>query len=61
MPKGLELLDWLEIREGFDRLGVRRVAHEFWSEKRRLLRMPFDKVRSPYRYTLQLPQHDSEV
>ena len=61
MPKGLELLDWLEISEGFDRLGVRRVAHEFWSDKRRLLRMPFNKVRSPHRYTLQLPQHDSEV
>ena len=29
MPKGLELLDWLEISEGFDRIGVRRVAHEF--------------------------------
>jgi 2-polyprenyl-6-methoxyphenol hydroxylase-like FAD-dependent oxidoreductase len=29
MPKGLELLDWLELGESFDRLGVRRVAHEF--------------------------------
>jgi 2-polyprenyl-6-methoxyphenol hydroxylase-like FAD-dependent oxidoreductase len=61
MPKGLELLDWLELGESFDRLGVRRVAHEFWSGERRLLRMPFDKVRSTHRYTLQLPQHDSEV
>src|SRR4028118_2293721 len=23
--------------------------------------MPFDEVRSPHRYTLQLPQHDSEI
>ncbi len=61
MPKGLELLDWLEIGEGFDRIGVRRVAHEYWSGERRLLRMPFDEVRSPHRYTLQLPQHDTEV
>jgi 2-polyprenyl-6-methoxyphenol hydroxylase-like FAD-dependent oxidoreductase len=61
MPKGLELLDWLELGESFDRIGVRRVAHEFWSGERRLLRMPFDEVRSPHRYTLQLPQHDSEV
>ena len=61
MPKGLELLDWLELGESFDKLGVRRVAHEFWSGERRLLRMPFDEVRSPYRYTLQLPQHDSET
>src|SRR3712207_1319473 len=61
MPKGLELLDWLELGESFDRIGVRRVAHEFWSgECRRLLRMPFDEVRSPHRYTLQLPQHRSE-
>jgi 2-polyprenyl-6-methoxyphenol hydroxylase-like FAD-dependent oxidoreductase len=61
MPKGLELLDWLELGESFDGLGVRRVAHEFWADGRRLLRMPFDEVRSPHRYTLQLPQHDSEV
>jgi len=61
MPKGLELLDWLELGESFDRLGVRRVAHEFWTDKRRLLRMPFYEVRSPHRYTLQLPQHDTEV
>ena len=61
MPKGLELLDWLELGESFDRLGVRRVAHEFWVNERCLLRMPFDEVRSPHPYTLQLPQHDSEV
>jgi 2-polyprenyl-6-methoxyphenol hydroxylase-like FAD-dependent oxidoreductase len=61
MPKGLELLDWLELGEGFHRLGVRRVAHEFWADGRRLLRMPFDEVRSPHPYTLQLPQHDSEA
>jgi 2-polyprenyl-6-methoxyphenol hydroxylase-like FAD-dependent oxidoreductase len=61
MPKGLELLDWLELGECFDRLGVRRVAHEFWVDTRRLLRMPFDEMRSPHRYTLQLPQHDSEA
>jgi 2-polyprenyl-6-methoxyphenol hydroxylase-like FAD-dependent oxidoreductase len=61
MPKGLELLDWLEIGESFDRLGVRRVAHEFWSGERRLLRMPFDEVHGTHRYTLQLPQHDTEV
>src|SRR4028119_1400871 len=61
MPKGLELLDWLELGESFDGLGVRRVAHAFWANERRLLKMPFDDVRSPHRYTLQLPQHDSEV
>jgi 2-polyprenyl-6-methoxyphenol hydroxylase-like FAD-dependent oxidoreductase len=61
MPKGLELLDWLGLGESFDRLGVRRVAHEFWADGRRLLRMPFDEVRSEHRYTLQLPQHDTEA
>ena len=62
MPKGLELLDWFELGESFDRLGVRRVAHEFWSGSgHHLLRMPFDEVRSTHRYTLQLPQHDSET
>ncbi len=61
MPRGLDLLDWLELGGSFDRLGVRRVAHEFWADERRLLRMPFDEVRSTHRYTLQLPQHDSET
>ena len=61
MPKGLELLDRLGLEEAFARSGVRRTAHEFWTGGRRVLTMPFDKVRSPHRYTLQLPQHDSEV
>src|SRR4028119_1367159 len=61
MPKGLELLDWLELGENFDRQGVRRVAHEFWANERRLLRMPFDEVRSPHRHTPQLPQHAPEA
>jgi 2-polyprenyl-6-methoxyphenol hydroxylase-like FAD-dependent oxidoreductase len=61
MPKGLELLDRLEIGDRFARSGVRRVAHEFWVGGRRLLTMRFDEVHSPHRYTLQLPQHDSEA
>ena len=61
MPKGLELLDLLGLTDAFARPGVRRTAHEFWSNGRRLLAMPFDEVRSPHRYTLQLPQHDSET
>jgi 2-polyprenyl-6-methoxyphenol hydroxylase-like FAD-dependent oxidoreductase len=61
MPKGLELLDRLEIGDDFAWSGVRRVAHEFWAGGRRLLAMRFDEVRSPHRYTLQLPQHDSEA
>jgi 2-polyprenyl-6-methoxyphenol hydroxylase-like FAD-dependent oxidoreductase len=61
MPKGLELLDWLGLGADFARLGVRRTAHEFWANGRRLLRMPFDEVRGPHRYTLQLPQHTSEA
>src|SRR4028118_1846033 len=61
MPKGLELLDWLELGENFDRQGVRRVAHEFWANERRLLRMPFDEVRSTHRYTLHPPHHDPEI
>jgi 2-polyprenyl-6-methoxyphenol hydroxylase-like FAD-dependent oxidoreductase len=61
MPKGLELLDWLGLAEDVARLGVRRTAHEFWADGRRLLTMPFDEVDSPHRYTLQLPQHDSET
>lgn len=62
MPKGLELLEWLGLGNDFARRGVRRTAHEFWRNgRRRLLRMPFNEVRSSHRYTLQLPQHDSEA
>ena len=61
MPKGLELLDLLGLAEDFARAGVRRTKHEFWSDGRRLLTMPFGGVRSRHRYTLQLPQHDSEA
>ena len=61
MPKGLELLDLLGLGEDFARFGVRRTAHEFWANGQRVLTMPFDEVRSPHRYTLQMPQHESET
>ncbi len=51
----------LSLEEAFARSGVRRTAHKFWAGGRRLLTMPFRKVRSPHRYMLQLPQHDTEV
>jgi 2-polyprenyl-6-methoxyphenol hydroxylase-like FAD-dependent oxidoreductase len=60
MPKGLELLDWLGLAEGFARRGVRRTAHEFWSTQERLLTLSFAEIDNPHRYTLQLPQHDTE-
>lgn len=61
MPKGLELLDRLGIGEEFASRGVRRTAHEFWAYGRPLLRTDFERVRGDHPYTLQLPQHDSEV
>jgi 2-polyprenyl-6-methoxyphenol hydroxylase-like FAD-dependent oxidoreductase len=67
MPRGLELLDWLGLSESFRARGVRRTRHEFWSggaagtAGRRLLTLPFDRVRSAHPYTLQLPQHDTET
>lgn len=61
MPKGLELLDRLGVRDGFVSRGVRRTAHEFWAYGRPLLRTDFERVRGGHPYTLQLPQHDSEV
>ena len=61
MPPGLALLDWLGIGGEFARLGVRRLAHEFWAGGRRLLALRFDELDVPHRYTLQLPQHDTEA
>ena len=60
MPKGLELLDWLGLAEEFAERGVRRTAHEFWSATERLLTISFADLESPYQYSLQLPQHDTE-
>ncbi len=60
MPKGLELLDWLGLAEQFAKRGVRRTAHEFWNTKERLLTLSFTELDHPYRYSLQLPQHDTE-
>ncbi len=61
MPKGLELLDRLGIGGGFASRGVRRTAHEFWAHGRPLLRTDFGRLGGDHPYTLQLPQHDSEI
>ncbi len=60
MPKGLELLDWLGLTEQFAERGVRRTAHEFWNTEERLLTLSFTELDHPHRYSLQLPQHDTE-
>lgn len=61
MPKGLKLLDRLGISGGFASRGVRRTAHEFWAHGRPLLKTDFGRLGGDHPYTLQLPQHDSEV
>lgn len=60
MPRGLELLEWLGIRDRFESVGVTRTTHEFRTSKRKLLELSFQQLESPYPYTLQLPQHDTE-
>jgi 2-polyprenyl-6-methoxyphenol hydroxylase-like FAD-dependent oxidoreductase len=61
MPRGLELLDWLGLGADFQEQGLKRFSHDFWVKNSRVLKMSFDNVDSPHRYTLQLPQHDSET
>jgi len=61
MPRGLELLGWLGLSEPFAACGLRRRAHEFRAGGRLLLTTPFDRLPTPYPYTLQLPQHDTET
>jgi 2-polyprenyl-6-methoxyphenol hydroxylase-like FAD-dependent oxidoreductase len=61
MPRGLDFLDWLGLLPAFSRLSVRRVAHEFWSPRRRLLSLRMDQLAHPHPYSLLLPQHDTEA
>ena len=62
MPKGLEFLDWLGLYNKFEKRGVRRTAHEFWSKSGgKIFTLSFTGVESPHPFTLQLPQHDTET
>jgi 2-polyprenyl-6-methoxyphenol hydroxylase-like FAD-dependent oxidoreductase len=61
MPKGLALLDWLGLTEEFKKRSVRRTAHEFWSIRERLFTLSFAEIDGPHQYSLQLPQHDTEL
>src|SRR3712207_6323453 len=53
MPRGLDFLDWLGLTPAFARLGVRRIAHEFWSPRQYLLSLRFDRLAHPHPYSLQ--------
>jgi len=61
MPRGLDFLDWLGLTSAFAEQGIRRIAHEFWGPQGHLLSLHFDELAHPHPYTLQLPQHDTEV
>lgn len=60
MPRGLELLEWLGLKEAFDEVAVYRKEHEFRANAHKLMTLSFGDLESPYRYTVQLPQHDTE-
>ena len=60
MPGALEFLDWLEITERFAAIGMRRHVHEFWSRRRRLVSVRYDRLDHRHPYTLMLPQHHTE-
>ncbi|MFP7332088.1 FAD-dependent monooxygenase [Shouchella clausii] len=61
MPRGLEFLEWLGMSKQFHEKGVLRVLHQFENNKGKLLGWSFDRLETPYQYSLQLPQHDTEV
>ncbi len=61
MPRGLELLEWLGLKEAFDQAAVFRTAHDFRGPRGKLLSLSFQDLASPYGYTAQLPQHDTEA
>lgn len=60
MPKGLEFLEWLGLLDEFRKHAVTRNVHRFRIRGRKLLDLDLKKARSPYGYSLNLPQHFSE-
>ena len=60
MPGGLEFLDWLDLTDRFAAIGMRRHVHEFWSRRRRLVSVRYDRLVHRHPYTLMLAQHHSE-
>jgi 2-polyprenyl-6-methoxyphenol hydroxylase-like FAD-dependent oxidoreductase len=60
MPRGLEFLDWAGITDGFERIGLRRFAHEFRTPRGLLLAVRYDRLPHAHPYTLMIPQHHSE-
>lgn len=60
MPRGIEFLKSLGIFNQFYEKGVLRVLHQFENQHGKLLRWSFNTLESPYRYSLQLPQRDTE-
>jgi 2-polyprenyl-6-methoxyphenol hydroxylase-like FAD-dependent oxidoreductase len=60
MPGALEFLDWLEMTERFAAIGMPRHVHEFWSRRRRLVSVRYDRLDHRHPYTLMLPQHHTE-
>ncbi len=60
MPRGLEFLDWAGVTDQFERIGIRRSAHEFRSPGGLLAAVRYDRLRHAHPYTLMIPQHHSE-
>ncbi|MFP7736721.1 FAD-dependent oxidoreductase [Priestia aryabhattai] len=61
MPRGIEFLSWLGIEQDFLNKGVIRYYHQFESAKQILFTWSFKEIKSPYSYSLQIPQHTTEV
>ncbi|MBP1081547.1 2-polyprenyl-6-methoxyphenol hydroxylase-like FAD-dependent oxidoreductase [Bacillus capparidis] len=57
----MEFLEWLGIFSHFNEKGVRRILHQFENQRGKLLGWSFDTLETPYQFSLQLPQHDTEV
>lgn len=61
MPRGLELVEWLGLKEEFHAAAVLRTSHEFRIPGRKLMTLSFREADSPYAYSAQMPQHDTET
>jgi 2-polyprenyl-6-methoxyphenol hydroxylase-like FAD-dependent oxidoreductase len=61
MPKGIEFLEWIGLRDAFAKHAVVRTVHRFRIRGRKLIDLNLQWARSPYPYSLNLPQYFSET
>lgn len=60
MPKGLELLQSLGLADAAVEHGCKRTRHGFEINGKTIFEMDFRRLEGRFKFSLQMPQHDSE-